>query len=86
MWIYCPRSLLSSIVLCVLSPLSSSISESLVHVTVVAGPPVEIQVNTESIILKLDMVTSPSQETERHYDKTMHELMNVHVLITHLYI
>ena len=27
--------------------------------TVVAGPPVEIQVNTESIILKLDMATSP---------------------------
>ena len=59
---------MSNIVVCVLSPLSGSISESLVHVTVVAGPPVEIQVNTESIILKFDMVTSPRmKETERHY-------------------
>ena len=57
--VYCPRFLLSNIVLCVLSPLSGSMSESLVHVTVVAGPPVEIQVNTEPKILKFDMVTSP---------------------------
>ena len=52
-------SLLSSIVVCVSSLLSGSMSESLVHMTVVAGPPVEIQVNTESIILKFDTVTSP---------------------------
>ena len=61
-------SLLSSIVVCVSSLLSSSMSESLVHVTVVAGPPVEIQVNTESIILKFDMVTSPKlKECAEYY-------------------
>ena len=79
MWIYCPSCLLSNIVLCVLSLLCDSISESLVHVTVVAGPPVEIQVNTESIILNFDMLTSPRMkecvcreyyclETEGHYN------------------
>ena len=56
---YCPVTLFSNIVLCVLLPLSGNISESLVQVTVVTGPPVEIQVNTESIILKFDMVTPP---------------------------
>ena len=41
-------------VTCVLLSLSGIISESLVHVTVVAGPPVEIQVSTASLILYLD--------------------------------
>ena len=41
-------------VTCVLLSLSGIISESLVHVTEVAGPPVEIQVITASLILYLD--------------------------------
>ena len=46
--------LLSNTVTCVLLSLFGIISESLVHVTVVAGPPVEIQVITASLILYLD--------------------------------
>ena len=55
-------ALLSNTDTCVLS-LSDIISESLVQVTVVAGPPVEIQVITASLILYLDsnMETLPMQ-------------------------